>query len=162
SNDGGPSGFVLKLVMANDKGEVKYLVSDTSWTASEKKGAKRVAAKRFAKYGDQPWGNVFVGAPLTQSGSKLPANTFQVLPGFQVEKLFTLPKTELGSWVCLTADDKGRLIASDEEGKGLVRITPGKVGTDEETKVERIPAKVTAAQGLLFHDGTLYVVCNGG
>jgi putative heme-binding domain-containing protein len=64
--------------------------------------------------------------------------------------------------VSLTADDKGRLIASDQDGKGLVRITPGKVGTDEETRVERIPAKVTAAQGLLWHKNALYVVCNGG
>ncbi len=43
-----------------------------------------------------------------------------------------------------------------------MRITPGRVGTDEETKVEKIPAKITAAQGLLWHNGMLYVVCNGG
>jgi hypothetical protein len=113
-------------------------------------------------YGDSPWGKVFDGAALAQGNSKVPANTFVALPGFQVEKLFTVPKAELGSWVSLTADDKGRLIASDQDGKGLVRITPGKVGTDEETKVERIPAKVTAAQGLLWHKSALYVVCNGG
>ena len=78
-------------------------------------------------------------------GAKVPANTFVTLPGYQVEKLFTVPKGELGSWVSLTSDDKGRLIASDQGGLGLVRITPGKVGTDEETKVEKIPAKISAA-----------------
>jgi len=161
-NDGGPSGFVLKLVMEMEKGETNYVISDTTWSAAEKKDGKGRAAKKIARYGDQPWGNVFASTPLTQAGSRLPANTFQVLPGFQVEKLFTVPKSELGSWVCLTSDDKGRLIASDQEGKGLVRITPGKVGTNEETKVERIPAKITAAQGLLWHKGTLYVMCNGG
>jgi putative heme-binding domain-containing protein len=160
SNDGGPSGFVLKLVMANGRA-TRYVVSDQTWTAAEKKGAPGAAAKRVAKYGDQPWGNVFQAA-VAQGGSKVPANTFVTLPGFQVEKLFTVPKGELGSWVNLTADDKGRLIASDQDGKGLVRITPGKVGTDGETKVERIPAKVTAAQGLLWHKNALYVVCNGG
>ena len=141
--------------------EVHRFGHDLDCIGKERREGRR-GARRSAKYGDQPWGNVFASTPLAQGTSRLPANTFQVLPGFQVEKLFTVPKDELGSWVSLTADDKGRLIASDQEGKGLVRITPGKVGTDEETKVERIPAKITAAQGLLWHKGTLYVVCNGG
>jgi putative heme-binding domain-containing protein len=161
-NAGGQSGFVLKLAMTAENGEPKYVVSDETWTAAKKDDARGVAAKRVAKYGDQPWGNVFASTPLTRTGSRLPANTFQVLPGFQVEKLFTVPKDRLGSWVCITADDRGRLIASDQGGLGLVRITPGKIGTEEETKVEKIPAKISAAQGLLWHKGTLYVVCNGG
>ena len=155
-NQGGIAGFLLQL--ATDKAEVS-VVSDTSWMASAKKG-EAIAAKSVGKYGDGPWGNVFDAA--TGGGSKVPANTFVLLPGFQVEKLFTVPKAELGSWVCLTADDKGRLIASDQEGKGLVRITPPKIGSNDETKVEKIPAKISAAQGLLWHNGTLYVVCNGG
>lgn len=162
-NAGGPSGFVLKMlaVTGGRNAGAAYIVSDESWTAGEKNDDKGVPVRKIAKYGDQPWGNVFQVA-MVQPGSKVPANTFATLPGFRVEKLFTVPKAELGSWVCLTPDDKGRLIASDEAGKGLVRITPGKVGTDEATRVERIPAKVTAAQGLLWHKGTLYVVCNGG
>lgn len=153
-NEGGISGFVFKLVMTNAKGETHSLVSDTTWTAG------KIAAKKVGTYGDGPWGKIFDAAAV--QGSRVPANTFVALPGFQVEKLFTVPKEKLGSWVCITADDKGRLIASDQGGLGLVRITPGKIGTEEETKVERIPAKITAAQGLLWHDGKLYVVCNGG
>jgi len=56
----------LHLQYANEKGEAKYIVSDTTWTASEKKGAKGVAARKVAKYGDQPWGNVFASTPLAQ------------------------------------------------------------------------------------------------
>jgi putative heme-binding domain-containing protein len=156
-NQGGIAGFVLQLI--TDKADVS-VVSDTSWKSAAKKG-DAVAAKSVGKYGDGPWGNVF-DAAAGGGGSKVPANTFVLLPGFQVEKLFTVPKAELGSWVCLTADDKGRLIASDQEGKGLVRITPPKIGGSDDTKVEKIPAKISAAQGLLWHNGTLYVVCNGG
>ncbi|HSQ55886.1 MAG TPA: heme-binding protein, partial [Gemmata sp.] len=159
-NDGGPSGFVLKLAMVEGKG-TKYVVSDDSWSASETKDGEVAKAKRIANYGDQPWGNVFQAA-MPQSGSGVPANVFVTLPGFKVEKLFTVPKAELGSWVSLTADNRGRLIASDQEGKGLVRITPAKIGAEEETRVERIPANITAAQGLLWHNDALYVVCNGG
>jgi len=160
-NDGGIAGCVFKLVLIPEKGEPVYVVSDDIWTAAEKKADAGVKAKIVAKYGDAPWGKVFDAAAV-QPNSKVPANTFVALPGYKVEKLFTVPKAELGSWVCLTTDDKGRLIASDQDGKGLVRITPGKIGTEEETKVERIPAKVTGAQGLLWHKGVLYVVCNGG
>ena len=49
-----------------------------------------------------------------------PRGVFNVLPGFQVERLYTVPKGELGSWVCITTDDKGRLIVSDQYG-GLYR-----------------------------------------
>ena len=54
---------------------------------------------------------------------RVPAGVFEELPGFQVEKLFTVPKDELGSWVCITFDNKGRLLASDEGDKGICRIT---------------------------------------
>lgn len=161
-NDGGVAAFVCKLAITDDQGVTKYVVSDETWLAAEKKGGPEAKAKKIGTYGDQPWGKVFDAGAAAQPGSKVPANTFVTLPGFKVEKLFTVPAKELGSWVCLTADDKGRLIASDQGGQGLVRITPGKVGTEQETKVERIPAKVTAAQGLLWHKGVLYVVCNGG
>ncbi|MCU0703910.1 MAG: c-type cytochrome [Fimbriiglobus sp.] len=158
-NEGNQGGFVLQLV--TDKADVG-VTTDASWTATAKRGDKEgTKARPVAKYGDGPWKTVFDSAG-GGGQSKVPANTFVLLPGFQVEKLFTVPKNELGSWVCLTADDKGRLIASDQDGKGLVRITPPKVGTTEETKVEKIPAKISAAQGLLWHKGTLYVVCNGG
>jgi putative heme-binding domain-containing protein len=158
SNEGSTGGFVLQLV--TDKADVSA-ATDTSWTATAKRGDKDgVKARQVAKYGAGPWGNVFDSA--SAGASKIPANTFVTLPGFQVEKLFTVPKNDLGSWVCLTTDDKGRLIASDQGDKGLVRITPPKPGSTDETKVEKIPAKISAAQGLLWHKGTLYVVCNGG
>jgi len=160
-NAGGVAGFVCKLAIETAKGETQYVVSDETWTASEKKGGKAAKVKSIGKYGDAPWGKVFDSAAPV-GNSKVPANTFVTLPGFKVEKLFSVPKNKLGSWVNICADDKGRLIASDQGNLGLVRITPGKPGTDDETKVERIPAQISAAQGLLWHKGALYVVCNGG
>lgn len=158
TNEGSQGGLVLQLV--TDKAEVS-VVTDATWTATAKRGGKDgVKAKQVAKYGDGPWGKVLDES--TGGSSRVPANTFVLLPGFQVERLFTVPAKELGSWVCLTTDDKGRLIASDQAGAGLVRITPPKIGSTDETKVEKIPAKVSGAQGLLWHNGTLYVVCNGG
>lgn len=42
--------------------------------------------------------------------------------GFDAEVLYTVPE-EQGSWVALAFDDKGRLIVSDQDDKGLFRVT---------------------------------------
>lgn len=98
--------------------------------------------------------------------SVAPATTetapFTAPPGFQIERLFVVPKEELGSWVVLATDHKGRLLASDQGDKGLVRITPAPLDGQGETLVEKIPVPITAAQGLLWAFDALYVVCNGG
>jgi putative heme-binding domain-containing protein len=158
-NEGGPAGFLLKLALTS-KGKTRYVVSDDTWQAAEKKDADRwVAARKIAKMGEGPWGGVFFEGAGTSATA---AAAFNVLPGFQVEHLFTVPKPTLGSWVSLTVDDKGRLIVSDQDSKGLCRVTPPRIGTDEETKVERLDTKITAAQGLLYAFGSLYVSVNGG
>src|SRR5262245_33475182 len=35
------------------------------------------------------------------------------LPGFRAEVVYRVPRSQ-GSWVCLTADPRGRLVASDQ------------------------------------------------
>src|SRR3954468_17145864 len=75
----------------------------------------------------------------TEKPVVMPANTgkpdaFTTLPGFQVERVYFVPKEKYGSWVSITTDPKGRLVVSDQERKGLYRITPGKPGTDESAK----------------------------
>ena len=91
-----------------------------------------------------------------------PRQPFNVPSGFVVERLFVVPRDELGSWVSLAVDPAGRLFASDQEGKGLVRISPAPLDGSGETIVELVPAPITGAQGLLWAFDALYVVCNGG
>ena len=105
----------------------------------------------------------------THAGNEL----FEVLPGFQVEKLFTVPKEALGSWVCITFDNEGRLLASDQGEWGLCRITPPPVSGSRgpsrgcsETIVEqldfsRCEIRPTAAQGMLYAFDSLYLSING-
>ena len=54
------------------------------------------------------------GRPPAAADPAAPRDAFHLLPGFQVERLFTVPKEKCGSWVSLTVDPKGRIIASDE------------------------------------------------
>jgi putative heme-binding domain-containing protein len=60
-----------------------------------------------------------------------------VAPGFKVELLYTVPKAEQGSWVSLTIDPKGRLIAADQYG-ALYRLTLPAIGKSAGTKVEKL------------------------
>lgn len=99
--------------------------------------------------------------PPGTDGSDLAKHEFNLLPGFQVERLFTVPKEQLGSWVAITLDDKGRIIASDQGDKGLCRITPPPIGSSEPTRVERLNVKISSAQGMLQAFGALYVSANG-
>jgi putative heme-binding domain-containing protein len=159
SNQGGVAAFVFKLILTDDAGKTTYIVSDDSWTSTAGPKAKHEPVRTIAKYGAQPWGKIFDVAP---SAGSVPANVFVTLPGFQVEKLFTVPKETLGSWVTLTTDNKGRLIVSDQDNKGLCRITVPPVGSSEPVKVEKLTVKISAAQGLLYAFDSLYVSVNGG
>jgi putative heme-binding domain-containing protein len=158
-NEGGPAGFVLKLALAMPDDKPRYVVSDSSWQAAAHQEAKTwAAATKLAALGSQPWGDVFAHAPAGGPTRGL----FQTLPGFQVERLFIVPKEQLGSWVCLALDDQGRILASDQEGRGLCRITPPPPGSSAATRVERLDVRISAAQGMLHAFGSLYLSVNGG
>lgn len=164
SNAGGIAGFVARLALIGRDGSKQYIVTDESWQIAESRNAKETAAaKVVAKLGDHPGGKVFLGELDAGNAREL----FNLLPGFQVERLFTVPRETLGSWVNITTDPKGRLIVSDQGDKGLCRITPSAIGSKEPTKVELLDLKIdgkvlSGAQGLLYAFDSLYVVCNGG
>ncbi|MFO0225157.1 MAG: c-type cytochrome [Planctomyces sp.] len=165
-NQGGAAGFLLKLVIRGTDGGLTAVVSDEKWTRSDRRGAESGEAVEVrGRYGDAPWKDVFSSAAVA---SRVPPGVFELLPGFAVEKLFTVPKDELGSWVCIAFDNKGRLLASDQGDKGICRITLPPLGEQQgETRVERLDfskceVQPTAAQGMLWAFDSLYFSINGG
>ena len=90
----------------------------------------------------------FSGQIMGQSQLTLPE-------GFVGEALYDVPAAQ-GSWVSLTSDPQGRLIASDQYGK-LYRIT-----LNPKVQVEPIQVKLGRAQGLLCAFNSLYVVAHRG
>ena len=86
--------------------------------------------------------------------------------GFHAEHLFGPSENGDGSWVSMTFDDKGRLIASDQYGT-LYRLQLPPIGDTSKPKIEKlIIAKDTSkvsmgyAHGLLYAFNSLYVVIN--
>ena len=120
-NQGAVAAFLLKLAVLKEDGTQVEIVTDDTWKVTAKRGQESTQAVAVrATYGDGPWGKVFDNVG---NAGRVPAGVFELLPGFQVEKLFTVPKDELGSWVCIAFDNKGRLLASDQGDKGIYRIT---------------------------------------
>jgi len=54
--------------------------------------------------------------------------------GFDAELLYTVPPSQ-GSWVAMAFDPKGRLIVSDQDDKGVYRVTLAKAG-DASAKIQ--------------------------
>ena len=50
-------------------------------------------------------------------------DSLSVKEGFQVELLYSVPKETQGSWVAMTVDPRGRIIAADQYGR-LYRFDP--------------------------------------
>ena len=166
NNEGGVGGFVLKLEMVHGGGGKSYVVTDSSWTiAKDKEFNDLYDVKPIGKIGVGPWGNVF--ANPGGGGNKLlknsvPRGVFQAPAGFQVELLYDVPKETQGSWVSIAFDDKGRLIASDQSGQGLFRITPSPIGSNQPTTVDALDLKISSSQGMLWAFDSLYICVNGG
>ncbi len=87
--------------------------------------------------------------------SAVPAEKLKLPAGFVGELIYSVP-AEQGSWVSLTSEKNGRLIASDQYGN-LYRISPM---TGKAPKIERIELQIGFAQGLLYAFDSLYVVAH--
>ena len=89
-----------------------------------------------------------------------PVSRIKAMKDFKVELLYSVPGGEQGSWVALCSDPKGRIIAADQYG-GLYRFTPPAANQPlDPAKVEKMPAEIRAANGLLWAFGALYVGVN--
>lgn len=77
--------------------------------------------------------------------------------GFEMHRLYEVP-SEQGSWVSITSDPQGRLIACDQYGK-LYRIQVIENGVQ---KVEPINVPTGRAHGLLCAFDSLYVMAHAG
>ncbi len=91
--------------------------------------------------------------------------------GFQAEHLISPSENEMGSWVSMTFDGKGRLITSDQYGTlyrmeipaiGAEDLTPTieKLKIQTETPVADSVIQMGYAQGLLWAFNSLYVMVN--
>ena len=100
-------------------------------------------------------GALFAAPKAAKSTNVTPAEDLTLLPGFKAELLHVATTNE-GSWICLTIDDKGRLIISPQKVEDpLLRVTLDRAGQVD--KIETIPAPMREAMGLCYAHDSLYV-----
>jgi putative heme-binding domain-containing protein len=86
-----------------------------------------------------------------------PQNEFgiQLPKGFEIERLYQPGAHEQGSWVSLVQDDAGNFYTSDQFGN-LYKMILGQGAP----KVEKLDLTLGMAQGLLWHNQSLYALVN--
>ena len=96
-------------------------------------------------------GTFFNGGFFSHNNASAQVKTIE---GFEVTKIYDVPKQQQGSWVSITTDPAGRLITSDQFGS-LYRITLADGKTE---KVEKIDVPTGRAQGILYAFDSLYIM----
>ncbi|MDB6129641.1 MAG: heme-binding protein [Verrucomicrobiales bacterium] len=95
-----------------------------------------------------------------QENRATPPERIRAAKDFKVELLYSVPSDKQGSWVNMCLDNKGRIIVSDQYG-GLYRFAAPAPGKElDPATIEPIPAKIRAANGLLWAFDSLYVMVN--
>ncbi len=166
-NDGGIAALVVrlasgKLILSESTAawRVTNAKPDAKWQTAEFDDAKWEKATVVKPLGEEPWGNVFGGAAgktagagkRGSAGSVAAADSLILQPGFKAELLYTVPKSEQGSWVSLAVTPTGDLVAGDQGGV-LWHVSlkdPAKL------TITKIDTKAIGCHGLLFAHGALY------
>lgn len=160
-----PEGGVISFA----KTEIPNDAQKIEKPAPKKPGAAKAKAPAKAKPKGQPKAPAKAAAkanrpdsvgPAIGANVATPVSNIKALKDFKVELLYSVPGGDMGSWVNLCNDDKGRIYASDQYG-GLYRFTPPAAGaTLKPEDVEKVPVDIRAVNGMLFAFGSLYVGVN--
>jgi putative heme-binding domain-containing protein len=173
TNQGGSAGLIAQLTITLASKKELLIETSSQWQAAPTGTDSWQPAFVVGKYGAGPWGLALDGNGKNKTGKSGPATAIAarditVPKGFSVEQLYVVPKEDQGSWVALTSDDKGRLIACDQYG-ALYRMTmpglpavPATSGAPDRPslKPEKLAIEMGKAHGLLHAFGALYVMVN--
>ncbi len=166
-NKGGIAAMIARLKIKLANGTEKVLLETSGqWEASPTGKQDWRPAAVISDYGKGkgPWGLALDGKAGGGHKNDGPAETIAageigVAKGFKVEKLYNVPKEQEGSWVALTVDPKGRLIACDQYGS-IYRMSVPALGKTETLKPEKLSLEMGKAHGLLAAFDSLYVMVN--
>ena len=162
----GPSAIAIRLQVRFSDGSELIILTNESWSVES---SGRALAIDLGQVAEAPWLilpdairiNPFDDytqwkRALNHSEGTDPA-TFQVLPGFTIERLRSAQPDE-GSWVSLGIDSKGRIVIGKED-KGILRMTLSS-RHDKIEQVELIDTGLQECRGLLFAHDSLYANAN--
>jgi len=164
TNKGGTAALVARLTLKMPDGRPNAVIETSGkWEATTTGKEEWKPALVINEYGKGPWGLALDGkaggGKKSGPAETIAANEVTVPKGFKVEKLYNVPKDQEGSWVALTVDPKGRLIACDQYGS-IYRMSVPAIGKTENLKPEKLNIEMGKAHGLLAAFDSLYVMVN--
>ena len=160
-NTGGVAALVARITLKLPVGRDDIVIETSGkWEATPTGKEEWKPVIVINEYGQGPWGLALdgkAGGGKKNSGpaESIAASEVTVPKGFKVEKLYNVPKDQEGSWVALTVDPKGRLIAGDQYGS-LYRMSV----SDSPLKPEKLNIEIGKAHGLLAAFDSLYAMVN--
>jgi len=84
------------------------------------------------------------------------ARDVTLAPDFKMELIYVVP-TDYGSWLPVTWDDQGRMLAGSHSTEQFFRLTIPSVGSDDPVVVEPFELGIGHAHGLQYAFGSLYL-----
>jgi len=96
---------------------------------------------------------------VSQESGDPKINKLKMPAGFRAERIYSPGESDQGSWVSMTFDNKGRIIACDQFGS-LYRLSVPAQGDTTKPKAEKLNVDLGYAQGLLYAFNSLYVMVN--
>jgi len=173
-NEGGVAAMVCKVQIELVDGTKQTVVSNDKWKLTE----EPIADWQSVSLDDSNWQTAIGSQTLGKgpwnvpgqktadsdggSGDPLHAKNVMVPPGFEIERVYNIPKDQ-GSWVAMALDPKGRIYASDQGNQGLFRVT---LRDSQSPLVEKVSvgnlADLSGAQGLVWAFDSLWFHQNGG
>jgi putative heme-binding domain-containing protein len=160
------AGLQLALDLTYADGRVERVVTDASWWSAESRpagppdpvnpGPDWRPVRVIAKLGEGRWGRLPIA---NKPGEATPPERIRVPPGFAVERLYSVPGEEQGSWVAMCLDGNGRLLVGDQHGKVYRFRPPLPERTLKPDDIKPLPFPAAGfAQGLLYAFNSLYMV----
>ncbi len=105
--------------------------------------------------------STLLSIPVSAAENEVTApDRLNISEGFKVERLYSVPKDQFGSWVTLCKDDKGRLIAGDQYGAIYRFKAPAPGETLKDSDIQKIDLDIGHAWGMCYAFNSLYVVIN--
>ncbi len=161
NDPGTPAGLVVSLTLTGAGNRRSVVETDDQWEVSTVNPAVFQPVAVLGAMGVGPWRDVF-GSGSGRGGGQtvVGGDAVLTLPGFKAELIYNVPRDEQGSWVSLTTDPEGRILAGDQYG-GIYRLTPPATGSRFDpaaTKVEKLGTTIGGAHGLLWAFDSLYVI----
>jgi hypothetical protein len=130
-------------------------------------GKYLIASVVLLSLGSLGFNGLFKIEPAHVEGTDPKLDKIRLQPGFKIEHLISPSDENMGSWVSMTFDDKGRMICSDQYG-GLYRLTiPAAGAASVKPQIEKLKfgkgvdtLGIGNAHGMLYAFNSLYVMVN--